>query len=362
MTDQVLTFVEGGVGRIRLNRPKAIHALTPDMCEAINGALLAWADDTSVVAVMIDHAPAPDGDPKLSRGFCAGGDIALIANSAKADCVEAERFFHVEYRMNHLLFIYEKPIVAFIDGIVMGGGVGLSLPARYRVATERTTFAMPETGIGLFPDVGGGWFLSRLPGRVGAWLAATGARIDGADCAAIGIATHYMASDKLDAVKARILVDPTGLADILAENAETPPPSKLEAARADIDRLFASDRAEEIVAALKADGGEWAGKQLAVLATKSPQTVKVALRQLVEGAAKTDFADNMAMEYGLACAIIRRPDFVEGVRAVIFDKDSAPRWNPATLEGVTDGMIDAIFTPLPPDRAWTPLGDAAGGG
>ena len=181
MTDQVLTFIENNIGRIRLNRPKAIHALTPDMCDAINTALLAWRTDDSVTAVMIDHTEG--------RGFCAGGDIALIANSAKADCVEAERFFHLEYRMNHLLFVYEKPIVAFIDGIVMGGGVGISLPARYRVATERTTFAMPETGIGLFPDVGGGWYLPRLPGRVGAWLAATGARIDGADCAAIGIAT-----------------------------------------------------------------------------------------------------------------------------------------------------------------------------
>ena len=347
MTDQVLTFIESGVGRIRLNRPKAIHALTPDMCEAINAALLDWAEDDRVAAVMIDHAEG--------RGFCAGGDIALIANSAKADCVEAERFFHLEYRMNHLLIIYEKPIVAFIDGIVMGGGVGLSLPARFRVATERTTFAMPETGIGLFPDVGGGWFLPRLPGRVGAWLAATGARIDGADCAGVGIATHYMASDRLDAVKARILVDPTGLADILAENSETPPPSKLDAARGDIDRLFASDRAEDIVAALESDGGEWAQKQRATLATKSPQTIKVALRQLVEGGAKTDFADNMAMEYGLACAIIRRPDFIEGVRAVIFDKDNAPQWNPATLEGVSDETIDEIFAPLPPERQWTPL-------
>ncbi|MCI4589734.1 enoyl-CoA hydratase/isomerase family protein [Sphingobium sp. BYY-5] len=359
MTDQVLTLIEDGPGgkvaRIRLNRPRAIHALTPEMCEAINDALLAWAQDDSVVAVMIDHLPAPDGDPKFSRGFCAGGDIALIANSAKADCVEAERFFTLEYRMNHLLFVYEKPIVAFIDGIVMGGGVGISLPARFRVATERTTFAMPETGIGLFPDVGGGWFLPRLPGRVGAWLAATGSRIDGADCAAIGIATHYIPSDRLDAIKARILADPMGLGEILDENAVVPPPSGLEAARADIDRLFASDRAEEIVAALRADGGEWAMKQLTILATKSPQTIKVALRQLVEGAAKTRFADNMAMEYGLACAVIRRPDFVEGVRAVIFDKDNAPVWNPATLEDVTDAMIDAIFAPLPPDRQWTPL-------
>ena len=362
MTDQVLTIVENGIGRIRLNRPKAIHALTPEMCQAINDALLDWAQDDGVTAVMIDHLPAPDGDPKLSRGFCAGGDIALIATSAKGDCVEAERFFHVEYRMNHLLFVYGKPIVAFIDGIVMGGGVGLSLPASYRVATERTVFAMPETGIGLFPDVGGGWFLPRLPGRVGAWLAATGARIDGADCALLGIATHYMASDKVEAVKARILADPLGLAEILDENGDTPPPARLAATRPDIDRLFASDRAEDIVAALRADGGEWAGQQLAVLATKSPQTIKVALRQLAEGAAKTSFADNMAMEYGLACAIIRRPDFVEGVRAVIFDKDGAPRWTPETLEGVSDAMIDAIFAPLPPERAWTPLPQLADGG
>ena len=351
MTDQVLTLIENGVGRIRLNRPKAIHALTPEMCAAINDALLDWAQDDAIIAVMIDHA---DG-----RGFCAGGDIALIANSARTDCVEAERFFSLEYRMNHLLFVYEKPIVAFIDGIVMGGGVGISLPARFRVATERTTFAMPETGIGLFPDVGGGWFLPRLPGRVGAWLAATGARIDGADCAAIGIASHYIPSDRLDAVKARILADPLGLGEILDENVAPPPASKLEAHRAEIDRLFASDKAEDIVAALRADGGEWAARQLTVLATKSPQTIKVALRQLVEGASKASFADNMTMEFGLACAIIRRPDFVEGVRAVIFDKDNAPIWTPPTLEEVSDTMIEAIFAPLPPEKQWTPLPELA---
>lgn len=347
MTDQVLTFIENTIGRIRLNRPKAIHALTPAMCDAINTALLAWRTDDSVTAVMIDHSEG--------RGFCAGGDIALIANSAKSDCVEAERFFHLEYQMNHLLFVYDKPIVAFIDGIVMGGGVGISLPARYRVATERTTFAMPETGIGLFPDVGGGWYLPRLPGRVGAWLAATGARIDGADCAAIGIATHYMPSETVDDVKARILADPANLATILDAAKQTPPPSKLEAARPDIDRLFASNKAEEIVAALDADNSEWAAKQRATLATKSPQTIKVALRQLVEGAAQPDFASNMAMEYGLACAIIRRPDFVEGVRALIFDKDNKPQWNPATLEEVSDAMIDEIFVALPADKQWTPL-------
>ncbi len=359
MSEEVLTFVEGGVGRIRLNRPRAIHALTPGMCEEIIAALLDWRDDDSVVAVILDHRPDPAGDPKLSRGFCAGGDIAMIANSAKGDCSEAEHFFFVEYRMNHLLFVYEKPIVAFIDGITMGGGVGISLPCRYRVATERTMFAMPETGIGLFPDVGGGWYLPRLPGRTGAWLAATGARIDGADCRAIGIATHYIASDQLDAVKGKILTDPAALPALLDAGNEAPPPSKLQGQQTDIDRLFASDRYEDILAALRADGSEWAEKQLAVLATKSPQTIKVSLKQLAMGAAFTDFADNMRNEYRIACHVIRRPDFIEGVRAVIFDKDNAPKWQPSRPEDVTDALVDSLFAPLAPEREWTPLPELA---
>ncbi|MEJ7935320.1 enoyl-CoA hydratase/isomerase family protein [Sphingobium sp. AN558] len=351
----VLISVEGGVGRIRLNRPRAIHALTPAMVEIITQALLAWRSDDAVLAVMIDHAPAPDGDPKLSRGFCAGGDIALIANSAKADCVEAERFFFHEYRMNHLLFVYDKPIVAFMDGITMGGGVGIAAPSRYRVATERTMFAMPETGIGLFPDVGGGWFLPRLPGRVGAWLAVTGARIDGADALSIGMASHYIESERLEGVKAQIIADPVRLPAILDPASTQPPPAKLDALRGDIDRLFASDRYEDILAALRADGSDWAQKQLDLLATKSPQTLKVALRQLAEGAIFTDFADNMRNEYRIAHHVIRRPDFVEGVRAVIFDKDNAPQWSPATAEAVTDDLVQSLFAPLPPEQEWTPL-------
>jgi len=347
MTDQLLISIDNGVGRIRLNRPKAIHALTTEMCVAMIDRLLAWREDDSVVAVILDHAEG--------RGFCAGGDIAMLASSAKADCSEAEQFFHTEYRLNHLLFVYEKPVVAFIDGIVMGGGVGISDPARFRVATERTTYAMPETGIGLFPDVGGGWFLPRMPGRTGAWLATTGARINGADCLEIGIATHYMASEKLDAVKARIIADPDGLGEILDEMSDTPPASAWQAQRAEIDRLFASDRYEDILGALQTDGSEWAQVQLDTLRAKSPQTIKVALRQMKEGAAFTDFADNMRNEYRIGCHVIRRPDFVEGVRAVIFDKDNAPKWNPATPEEVTDELIDSLFAPLPPEKEWTPL-------
>lgn len=347
MSEEVLISKENGIGRIRLNRPGAIHALTLNMCEIITGALLDWRSDDSIIAIMIDHAEG--------RGFCAGGDIAVLANSAKTDCIAADHFFFTEYRMNHLLFVYEKPIVAFIDGITMGGGVGISLPASYRVATERTVFAMPETGIGLFPDVGGGWFLPRLPGRVGAYLAVTGGRIDGADCKAIGIATHYLSSERLDEVKTAIIAKPEQMQAILDHADEVPPPSRLTAQREDIDRLFASDRFENIIAALKTEGSEWAQKQLSILATKSPQTIKLALRQLAQGAKLENFADNMRMEYRLACNVIRRPDFIEGVRAVILEKDNAPKWHPATPEAVTNELLDALFAPPPGGKEWTPL-------
>jgi len=348
MTDEVLTFIEGHVGRIRLHRPKALHALTTAMCAAITGALLAWEADDAVHAILIDH--------EEGRGFCAGGDIAMMAKSAATDDKDAEEFFRVEYRMNDLLFGYSKPIVAFMDGITMGGGVGLALPCRYRVATERTLFAMPETGIGLFPDVGGGWYLPRLPGRIGVWLATTGARIDGADCLAAGLATHYCDSTELEEAKTRIIAAPAAAIEtILSALSATPPPSALMAQKEAIDRLFAADRYEDILDALRRDASDWAAKQIAVLGTKSPQTVKVALKQLTMGAAFTDFAENMRNEYRIACHVLRRPDFVEGVRAVIFDKDNAPRWNPATPEEVADDLVESLFAPLPPEREWTPL-------
>jgi enoyl-CoA hydratase len=349
MTDELIVTTEGGVGRIRLNRPKALHSLTQAMCAGVIEALTGWAKDLAIKAVIIDHAEG--------RGFCAGGDIRLIAESAKEDGKAARAFFHEEYRMNHLLFTYGKPIVAFQDGVTMGGGVGLSLPCRYRVATERTLYAMPETGIGLFPDVGASWYLSRLPGRVGEFLAGTGARLDGAECRHLGISTHYAQSEKLDAIKAAIITDPGAIGFILDSHEDTPPPARIEGNREKIDRLFASDRLEDIMAALEADGSEWAGKELKALRTKSPQTCKVALRQLVLGKEMTDFAEVMRMEYRLACHIIRRPDFVEGVRAVIVDKDNAPKWDPATPEGVTEELVESLFAPLPPGEEWTPLPD-----
>lgn len=355
MTGDVLASVTGGVARLRLNRPGALHALTLPMVHAMTRALLAWAGDPAVRGVMIDHAPAPDGDPRRSRGFCAGGDIAFLRASALGDGgVSGRRFFHDEYQLNHQMFTYPKPVVAFMDGITMGGGVGISQPARFRVATENTRLAMPETGIGLFPDVGGGWYLSRLSGRLGQYLALTGARLDGAECLWAGLATHYLPSSALAAAKDRI----AGGEDIelvLAALSVAPPPARIADHAEALVRLFAADRLEDILSALAADGSDWAAATRATLATKSPQTCKVALRQLAVSLTLPDFAANMAMEYRIASRVLTRPDFAEGVRAVIIDKDNAPRWTPATPEGVTDALIDSIFAALPAGEEWTPL-------
>jgi enoyl-CoA hydratase len=243
-----------------------------------------------------------------------------------------------------------------MDGITMGGGVGISQPARFRVATENTKFAMPETGIGLFPDVGGGWYLSRLEGRVGQFLALTGARIAGAGCLALGLATHYLTSNLLAEAKSRIATEDVERIDgILGTLSVTPPDSKIVETIVQINRHFASDALEDIFASLEGDESDWAMKELATLRSKSPQTCKVALRQLAESLKLTDFADNMAMEYRIASRVLVRPDFAEGVRAVIVDKDNSPKWDPATAEGVTDALIDAIFAPLPAKEEWKPL-------
>ncbi|XAP78359.1 enoyl-CoA hydratase/isomerase family protein [Citromicrobium bathyomarinum] len=348
MTDQLNIHTHQNVGHISLNRPKAIHALTTEMCVAMADALTEWASHDGIAAVMIDHAEG--------RGFCAGGDIAMLRNSALNDEGKTGReFFHAEYRLNHQLFTYTKPVVAFMDGITMGGGVGISQPATYRVATENTKFAMPETGIGLFPDVGGGWYLSRLPGRIGQFLALTGARLDGAECHAVGLATHYIASENLARVKAAIVDDPANIQAILDEASETPPEARILANRETIDRLFAGRTLEEILAALEADDSEWAAKELKTLRAKSPQSCKVALRQLADSLTLGSFADEMRMEYRIGSRVLVSHDFAEGVRAVIVDKTGDPQWTPSTPQGVTDEQIEAIFAALPEGEEWTPL-------
>ncbi|QAY75231.1 enoyl-CoA hydratase/isomerase family protein [Sphingosinicella sp. BN140058] len=347
MSADVLTMIEGRVARIRLNRPKAIHALTRDMCSAMIAALLEWRENPAIEAVLIDHAEG--------RGFCAGGDVVMLAKSGETDGAQARDFFHEEYRLNHLLFTFMKPVVAFMDGITMGGGVGISQPAKYRVATENSRFAMPETTIGLFPDVGGGWYLSRLPGRVGQFLALTGARLDGAECLRLGLATHYLPAAALDGAKAAIAADPQRIEEILREASVAPPDARIEANLPSIDQLFASDDYEEILAALEADGSDWAQTELDTLRAKSPQACKVSLRLLYDGARVQDFAHEMRQEYAVAARVVQRNDFVEGVRALLIDKDNAPRWSPATPDGVSDHMIDQIFAPMPEGEEWTPL-------
>ncbi len=347
MITDIIAQIEGKAGIISLNRPSALHALTLDMVHAITAQLQAWAGNGAVAFIVIDHAEG--------RGFCAGGDIRFLQESALVGGEAGRKFFYDEYQLNHLLFTYPKPVIAFMDGITMGGGVGISQPAKYRIATENTRFAMPESGIGLFPDVGGGWYLSRLPGRVGQYLALTGARIDGADCLAVGLATHYLPSASLVEVKAAIASNPENVAAILNEVRIGAPLAKIVESRPQIERLFASDVYEEILTALEQDGGEWATKELAGLRTKSPQTCKVALRQLFNGVNFADFVDNMRMEYRIASRVLTRHDFIEGVRSVIIDKDNVPRWNPATPEGVTDVLLDEIFATLPADQEWKPL-------
>jgi enoyl-CoA hydratase len=347
MTDDVIIGRNGPCGLITLNRPKALHALTPGMCGDIISALQRWEGDPAIAAVIMDHSG--------ERGFCAGGDIRLLYESLHGGG-DVREFFLTEYRMNHLLFTFGKPTVCFMDGVVMGGGAGLAMPCRFRIATEETKFAMPETGIGLFPDVGGSRFLSRLPGRTGEWLALTGARLSGADCLSLGLATHYLPRDRLVDVKTRICKTPESIETILRDASRTRPEGRIGELRDDIDRLLASHRIEGIIAALRADPLPWAKKQLSEIEKKSPRSCKVALRQLEEGRRLSRFSDNMRMEYRIVSRLLGKPDFMEGVRAFIIEKDNRPFWDPPRAEDVKEDEIDAIFAPLPEEQEWTPLG------
>ncbi len=331
----VIIHRQGAAGRITLNRPQALHALNEEMCLAMDEALIAWTDDPEIELVVVDHAEG-------TRGFCAGGDIRMLAESGAHDGSAAAAFFRAEYRLNARIKNYPKPYVAFIDGVTMGGGVGISVHGSHRVATERTVFAMPETGIGLFPDVGGGWFLPRLGPPLGMWLALSGQRLKGGEVAAAGIATNFVESAVLDVVKASVCDGGLALLDAMDWDES----AAFEKRRDLIDRCFWLPSVEEIFAALDAEADPWAGEQLSVLRTKSPQTLKVAHRQLMRGLELKSFEDNMRMEYRIGCRVVARHDFQEGVRAVIVDKDNKPEWDPATLGGVTGQMLDEIFAPL----------------
>lgn len=357
MTTDVLTSASAGLGHITLNRPSRLHALTTSMCETMIQALLTWREDDNGRVVLIDHAEG-------TRGFCAGGDTRLLAQSGAGDGVAARAFFLAEYRLNHLLFSYPKPVIALMDGVTMGGGVGLASPASFRIATERTVYAMPEVKIGLFPDVGAGWYLPRKPGEIGMWLALTGSQLRAGDCLEAGIATHYLPAHALPAARAHMASaanepDPReALQKVLFElNTENVPPiEKLVPDNRDrIDDLFAHDSIESIVAALEADGSDWALDQLATLSSASPLSLKVTFRQLRDGAQMASFADEMQQEYRLATRLVAGHDFAEGVRARLVDKDNAPIWEPRTGAAVGHEVLDAIFAPLAPEDEWAPL-------
>ncbi len=332
---EVITRVENGVGRITLNRPKALHALTTDMCAAMAEALTAWDRDDAVRAVLIDHAEG-------TRGFCAGGDIRKVAESGRKDGVEAAEFFRVEYTLNNQIKHYPKPYIAIMDGITMGGGVGISVHGSHRIVTERAVFAMPETGIGLFPDVGGGWFLPRLEGEIGTWLALTGAQLRSSDVVAAGIGTHFIASDHVEGVKEALLAG-QGVEAALSWFTETIPQPSYAPHVATINRCFVHDTMTQISISLNAEGSEWARKQAEILTRRSPQSLAVALKQLREGRRMTSFEEVMKMEYRLACRITQTRDFSEGVRAVIEDKDNAPDWLAgADLSPLIEQMFDSL--------------------
>ncbi|QUT06879.1 enoyl-CoA hydratase/isomerase family protein [Sphingobium phenoxybenzoativorans] len=343
---EVLIYDEGNGGRLRFNRPSVIHALNARMCGSMIVALLEWANRSDINVVLLDHAEG--------RGFCAGGDLVTLIDSVMRQDGQAEIYLRSKYQLDHLLFTYAKPIVAFMDGIVMGGGVGIAQPCRYRVATERTLYAMPETKIGSFPDAGSGRYLSRLPGRIGQYVGLTGARLSGEDCVALGIATHFVPFDRVDDLKAALLTTTAGSAEVLARFEALPPPSPVLTLQPMIDRLFASDRYEDLLIALAEDRGEWAASQYALLEKLSPQGCRITLQLLARGAGIKDFAEEMAMEFAVASRVVRSAEFIEGVRALIIEKRS-PRWGESGSGHETDLYIDSFFAPLSPEKTWRPL-------
>lgn len=342
-TDEILFERRGAAGLVTLNRPKALNAVTHSMVKALRAQLDAWADDNAVTRVVVMGAG--------ERAFSAGGDIRALYDLGKAGRHdEALQFWRDEYPLNAAIKNYRKPYVALIDGIVMGGGVGVSVHGSHRVAGDRYAFAMPEVGIGFFPDVGATWFLPRMPGELGAYCALTGERFNAADGVAAGLATHRIASARFPAL-IEALTGTVSVDAVLAAFAEPAGEGPIAARRGTIDRLFAGDSVEAILAALAREAAsgradaEWAGKTAATIAAKAPLSLKLALAQVRRGAA-LDFAACMRAEFRIVSRVIQAHDFYEGVRAVIVDKDNRPRWNPATLAAVSDAEVERHFAAL----------------
>ncbi|MEM9094076.1 MAG: enoyl-CoA hydratase/isomerase family protein [Pseudomonadota bacterium] len=360
MTEQDILFERrGALGLVTLNRPQALNALTHDMVLRLERQIDEWAGDEAVATVAIQGA----GD----KAFCAGGDIRALYDAGKLDGRNNFPFYADEYRVNTKIKRYPKPYISLMDGVVMGGGVGVSIHGAWRVATERTVFAMPETGIGLFPDVGGTFFLPRLPGRLGVWLGLTGSRLKSIDTVTAGVCDIAIHSSDIPLI-VEALAEGATLAELrkgphvhrdgeldyaavlqpgVSDGALTP---QLDTGHVRmVEDLFSAPSLGQLLEKLAAAQTDWAGKQRAAILTKSPFCTALAFRQIQEGAA-LEFEDCMRLEYRLARACMTHPDFYEGVRAVIIDKDNAPVWSPAALNHVTTEMVDAAFAPLGPEE------------
>ncbi|XP_032261991.1 3-hydroxyisobutyryl-CoA hydrolase, mitochondrial [Halichoerus grypus] len=343
---EVLLERKGCAGVITLNRPKFLNALNVSMIRHIYPQLKNWEQDPETFLIIIKGAGG--------KAFCAGGDIRAISEAGKANQKIAQDFFREEYMLNNAIGSCQKPYVALIHGITMGGGVGLSVHGQFRVATEKSLFAMPETAIGLFPDVGGGYFLPRLRGKLGYFLALTGFRLKGRDVYAAGIATHFVDSEKLDMLEEDLLAlkspSKENIADVLdAYHAKSKIDQDksfiLEEHMDKINSWFSANTLEKIIENLQQDGSSFALEQLKVISKMSPTSLKITLRQLIEGSSKT-LQEVLTMEYRLSQACMGGHDFYEGVRAVLIDKDQSPKWKPADLKEVTDEDLNDYFKSL----------------
>lgn len=345
MSDEILFEEAGGWGIATLNAPERLNALSHEMCRRLGARLARWRDDPGVRAVLLKAAPG-------SRAFCAGGDIRALYDLRRAgDTRGAMAFFADEYLTDWRVARFPKPYVSLIDGAVMGGGVGISIHGSYRVATEKALFAMPECGIGLYPDVGATYLLPRLKGSMGLWAGLTGARLGQGDMLGLGLATHTVPSSALEQVEARLrAVDwrdgPHEAVEAALDSVHAVPDAPTPAidARHEIHDLFDRDGVEAIRTALVAQGGDWATTQVEALDRNAPLSLKVTYRALTLGR-RLDITHALRMEYALTRRFVETGAFLEGVRAQIIDKDRRPRWPHPALESVTDAEVNAMFEP-----------------
>jgi enoyl-CoA hydratase len=334
---ELIVREHGALRRITLNRPKALNALTLDMAVTMTALLRQWAGDTNVGAVLLDGAG--------ERGLCAGGDIRALYDAAKTGGSLPEKFWATEYHLNVLIARYRKPFVAVMDGMVMGGGVGLSTHAAHRIVTERSAVAMPEVGIGFFPDVGASYLLARAPGCAGTYMALTGERMAAADAIYCGLADIHIAAAKLPAL-ADALADCRTADEVrgrLGALSSAPAPGKMAAARPWIDGCFGADKVETVMDRLTASDVEAAQAAHATMAKMSPTSLKVTFRNVREASSFKRVEQSFQQDYRIALACIAGHDFIEGIRAQIIDKDRNPRWRPDRLEDVTPDIVDRHF-------------------